>query len=146
MKFYLAAQFSWKEDIALKKKQLEELGVTVTSTWTDENAAANCSLKDFSGGYHREMAIRDLNEIDAADAIVLFSVDPDTLTRRGGRHVEFGYAAGKGKRLFVVGPQENIFHHIPEVLQFATWEQFLGSVIDYANTPPQSEKYTTRRT
>lgn len=146
MKFYLAAQFSWKENIASKKKQLEELGHTVTSTWTDEVAAANCSLKDFPPDYHEKMALRDFEEIEAAEAIVLFSVDADTLTRRGGRHVEFGYAAGRGKTLYVIGPKENIFHHIPGVHQFDTWEQFVGSVIDYVNTPPQSERYTTRKT
>lgn len=125
MKIYLAAQFSWKEDIGIKKRELEALGHVVTSTWTEEVASAGCSLKDFSGGYHTAMATRDLREIEDADAIVLFSVDPDTTTRRGGRHVEFGFAIGKGKKLFVVGPKENIFHHIPNVVQFDKWETFL---------------------
>jgi nucleoside 2-deoxyribosyltransferase len=122
MKVYLAAQFHWKEEIRIKKLALEARGVIVTSTWTDEIAAPNCSLKDFSGDYHSEMALRDLREIDEADALILFTVDPDTLTRRGGRHVEFGYALGKGKVVAVVGPRENIFHHLP-ILQFNTWEE-----------------------
>jgi nucleoside 2-deoxyribosyltransferase len=132
MSFYLAAQFSWKEDIAAKKRQLEGLGYTVTSTWTDEEAAANCSLKDFTGDYHEAMADRDLREIEAADVLVAFSVDPDTLTRRGGRHVEFGYAMGKGKSVIVVGPKENIFHHLPNVRRFVNWESFVESL------PPSS--------
>lgn len=122
MKVYLAAQFSWKEQIAAKKRQLEQLGIEVTSTWTDETANPNCSLKDFQGDYHLDMALRDLRQIDEADRLILFTVDPDTMTRRGGRHVEFGYAMGKGKDLLVIGPKENIFHHLP-IVQIDTWEE-----------------------
>jgi nucleoside 2-deoxyribosyltransferase len=125
VKLYLAAQFSWKERIAECKKTLEAQGHTITSTWTEENANPNCSLKDYEGNYHAEMANRDLLEIEAADGIVLFSVDPDEYTRRGGRHVEFGYALGLGKEIHVVGPKENIFHHLPKVKQFDDWGYFL---------------------
>lgn len=128
MSFYLAAQFSWKEAIALKKQQLESMGFHVTSTWTDEEAKANCSLKDFNGDYHAAMAARDLREIEEADVLVLFTVDPDTMTRRGGRHVESGYALGKGKQVIVIGPQENIFHHLPQVRQFDTWDDFTQAI------------------
>lgn len=34
---------------------------------------------------------------------------------RGGRHVEFGLALGLGKRVIVIGHQENLFHHLPQV-------------------------------
>lgn len=134
MSFYLAAQFSWKDSIAAKKKQLEQLGFKVTSTWTDEVADPKCSLKDFSGDYHKEMADRDLREINEADVLVAFSVDPDTLTRRGGRHVEFGYALGKGKSVVVVGPRENIFHHLPNVKQFDSWDEFIFDLLYQSRT------------
>lgn len=128
MSFYLAAQFGWKESIAAKKEQLTKMGFFVTSTWTDEQAKPDCSLKDFTGDYHESMASRDLNEIEAADVLVLFTVDPDTMTRRGGRHVEFGYALGRGKSVIIVGPKENIFHHLPKVRQFETWDDFIGAL------------------
>jgi len=38
-----------------------------------------------------------------------------TRSGRGGRHVEFGYAMAKGKRLIVVGYRENLFHEHPSV-------------------------------
>ena len=44
--------------------------------------------------------------------LLLFTVDPDERTRRGGRHVEYGVALGLGKLTAIVGPRENIFHHL----------------------------------
>src|SRR5260221_13260147 len=58
-------------------------------------------------------AAEDLADIDQADAVVLFTQAGRHFA--GGRHVEAGYALGKGKRLVVVGPRENVFYHLPEV-------------------------------
>lgn len=44
---------------------------------------------------------------------------------RGGRHVEFGMAIALGKRAIVVGSQENVFHLLPGVEVYATWEACL---------------------
>lgn len=44
---------------------------------------------------------------------------------RGGRHVEFGVAVASCKRLVVIGPRENIFHHLPRVEVFPTLGEWL---------------------
>lgn len=124
-KVYIAAQYRQKADIDQKKKELEGLGFTVTSTWTEEKDSPNVSLKEVEDRILLDYAERDVREIKAADLLVLFTVDPDEMTRRGGRHVEFGYAMGQGKQVAIVGPRENIFHHLPEVPRFASWPQFV---------------------
>lgn len=47
---------------------------------------------------------------------------------RGGRHVEFGLAVGRGKRCIVVGPRENVFHLLPTVEHYADWAAALESL------------------
>lgn len=129
MKIYLAAQYSQKHEIALKKQELQGLGFIVTSTWMEEPDDPNVSLKDVRHVVLAAYASRDVEEIDAADMLVLFTVDPDERTRRGGRHVEYGYALGRGKAVCIVGPQENIFHHLlPADLCFPSWGHFVDSV------------------
>lgn len=125
-KVYIAAQYRQKEAVHRHKAELEAFGFVVTSTWTDEPDSPNVSRKEVDDHVLRGYAKRDVCEIDAADILVLFTVDPDELTRRGGRHVEFGYAMGKGKVVAIVGPKENIFHHLPFVWRFSAWDEFLA--------------------
>jgi hypothetical protein len=50
---------------------------------------------------------------------------------RAGRHVEFGYALAREKRMIVVGDvKENIFHYLPQVKHFATFEEALAYLIN----------------
>lgn len=122
MKVYLAAGFSRKQEIADKTKELESIGIRVTSTWPTENAAPNCELHQFTDDYHAEMASRDVDEIRQADALVLFTHDPNIPFKRGGRMHEAGFAHALGKRLYVCGPKENIFHYLPEIEQYDSWD------------------------
>jgi len=43
--------------------------------------------------------------------------------KRGGRHVEFGYAIAYGKRLVIVGPLENAFYYLLNVIQFSDFAE-----------------------
>jgi hypothetical protein len=63
-----------------------------------------------------------------ADIIILFS-EKSGISHRGGRHVEFGLAIGLKKRLIVIGPRENIFHCLPQVELFDSWEDFVDNGI-----------------
>lgn len=75
----------------------------------------------------KRWAVEDIEDIDAADALIAFTEAPgDTPGRsRGGRHVEFGYAIGKGKPVCIVGIRENVFCHLPQVMHFDTFNQFI---------------------
>lgn len=125
MKIYLASMYSQRDQTREHAKTLRAAGHTVTSTWLRERAPLKCKTADFHDRWLRDRAVVDLEDIDRADAILLFSVDGTKPTVRGGRHVEFGYAMATNKRLFVVGPRENIFHFLPIVKHYDTVEAFI---------------------
>lgn len=121
MKVYLAARYSTKDQIAKYAEELRALGIEVTSTWLEEPHSPTSQLNELEGEQHTFYALNDLRDVDAADALVFFSVPPTQPMVRGGRHVEFGYALGKRLPIVVVGPKENIFHYLPSVRHVDTW-------------------------
>ena len=127
-KIYLAAGYSRKAEIHKYKERLEAEGFTVVSTWTEEphvipeNGDTTKIFKSQTDPQKTEIATRDLEELDQADTLVLFSEDPDVPHVRGGRHVEFGYALKASKDIYVIGPKENIFHFTPGVKHLPDFE------------------------
>ena len=115
---YLAARFSEKEKMKAIRQYLQAYDCNVTSHWLDEEFPPNTTLDQVPNDFKVKTAQQDLEDIKIADLVILFTVDPTIPTVRGGRHFESGYAVGKGKPLWVVGPRENIFHWLPEVRQF----------------------------
>lgn len=133
MKFYLAAGFSSKELIAARSCQLIKIGIGVTSTWPNETVSSIHNLYDLTDEYMRLAAERDIKEIQEADGVILFTQESTKPFLRGGRMHEFGYAHGRGKRLIVCGPRENIFHYLPDVEVFSTWEELLEELCKTQN-------------
>jgi hypothetical protein len=142
---YLAARYTRKEEMRDYRDQLHVRGITVTSSWLDEPEPANVTLKKVSKKKRRRYAGRDVEDIGRARAIVFFSEQGDT--PRGGRHVEFGIAVAirlaqsvctpKSElyRIIVIGQEENIFHYLPFVEVYPSWEDFLELVANEALTP-----------
>jgi nucleoside 2-deoxyribosyltransferase len=125
VKIYVAAQYSWRDQVKAYAKQLEDAGFEITSTWLQERKGSGTELTELSNRFLREHAANDLRDIEAADMVVFFSVGPTELTKRGGRHVEFGLAYAMGKKIVVCGPKENIFHYLDEIVQFNTFDDML---------------------
>lgn len=114
MKIYIAARYGRRDEANSVAFHLRENGHEITSTWINQ-------VEDEMGYTESEgttmgMAIKDLDEIRDADAIVALSEVDTNPWGRGGRHVEFGYAIGLEKRIYVVGPMENLFHYLPQVV------------------------------
>ena len=128
MRCYLAAGFSRKNEIAEKSQELENLGIKVVSTWPWEIAAPDSTMADVGPDYLRLNARKDLQEIILSDALILFTQDPLIPFCRGGRMHEAGFAQALGKTIMVCGPRENIFHWLPEIHQFDTWEQLKATL------------------
>jgi nucleoside 2-deoxyribosyltransferase len=128
IKIYLAAQYSWRDQVKAHAKVLEDAGYEITSTWLKERKGSGTELTDLSNRFLREHAANDLRDIQAADMVIFFSVGPTELTKRGGRHVEFGLAYAMGKRIVVCGPKENIFHYLDEIVQFNTFEDLMKAL------------------
>ena len=117
MNVYLAARYDRMPEMVEVAEQLRRIGHEVTSRW----------IRGF-GNPDAETALYDLTDIVIADAIILFTEDPTAnvpFAARGGRHVEFGYALRAGKKLYLVGPRENIFHELPDVLAFEDVDEML---------------------
>jgi nucleoside 2-deoxyribosyltransferase len=109
MKVYMAGRYNNLALLKEESKIFTDNGHEVTSSWLD-NKEDGMSFKD--------VAVLDLQDVDRADAVVLYTEPYGTPVPGGGRHVEFGYGMGKGKKLFIVGPMENIFHWHPDINVF----------------------------
>lgn len=127
MKIYLAARYSRKQEMMRLAETLRENAIEVTSSWLDEPFAPDTLLNEVSPRLNMEYALTDLRDIDRADTVLFFSEDPLVGTPRGGRHVEFGYAVAKGKRVVVIGQPENVFHYLPAIIMYQSVQQFLDS-------------------
>lgn len=130
MKVYLAARYSRREELVTYRDDLNQLGKTIpgmylkaTSRWLNgshqaeeigPNGQRSIPRNGHTYGLARRFATEDLEDIDAADVVVCFTEEhiPGANTGRGGRHVEFGYALAKGKRIIIVGPIENVFYSL----------------------------------
>ena len=121
---YLAARYSRRPEVSGYGAALRALGYVVTSRWHDgesHQASEDDLLR--TGGRGWNFASEDLADIDVAGLVVSFTEPPRELNRnRGGRHVEFGYALARRKELWLVGPRENVFHHIV-AKRFETWPE-----------------------
>jgi nucleoside 2-deoxyribosyltransferase len=127
MKIYLAARYSRIDELNKYRDDLEEAGHWVTGRWLNGN-------HQLGDTYDPQDAIRfaldDLEDVDRADLLICFPDEPREempAPSRGGMHVELGYALGRGLRVMIVGPRQNVFHFLPWIDQFDTWEECLGS-------------------
>ena len=135
MKVYIAAPYVMKELIQARAAELRAGGVVVTSTWIDEPHKPTTQMNELTPAEHQKYAVQDVKDILAAD-IIVFHTDPTKTIVRGGRHVEFGMFVGmravlkKGLPIFVVGEDyENIFHYLPQVTHFSSWENVRNLLI-----------------
>jgi nucleoside 2-deoxyribosyltransferase len=104
-----------------------EHNISVCSRWLQETVSPTVTLGELSSAYHRETAQVDLDDVDDCDIFVFFSEDPLSGVPRGGRHVEFGYALAKGKRIAVIGPEENTFHYLSQIQHYLSVQEFLDA-------------------
>jgi hypothetical protein len=130
---YLAARYGRREELLAHAVELAEDGHTVTSRWLlgsqqwdAPTLAAAIALEE-----RREtppeaarFAIEDWADLRTSEVLILFAEPPGANAgARGGRHVEFGMAYALGKRCLVVGGRENVFHLLPGVEHYPTWER-----------------------
>lgn len=112
---YLAAPWQYRDSMIEQKKYLEDIGITVNSTWLSPEDTDDLTKLANEDEKCREVAERDLAEIDAADAVIVYSYAEMHGRGSGGRHVELGYALARGKRVIGVGTKENVFHRLGQI-------------------------------
>lgn len=124
---YLAGRYDRREELQEVAKLLEATGwFEVTSRWLkeDHEMPANVTTEQ-EQEITAAFALDDLVDISRADFVIHFTEDRSVGYNRGGRHVELGLGLGMGKKNFIVGPRENVFHYLPNVTQFDTLNQLL---------------------
>lgn len=122
MKIYLCARFGRQAEMRGHRDTLTAAGHEVTSRWLDVDESAVPEAD------YPEHARTDIEDIQDSDVLLAFSEEPDSPHGRGGRHVEFGYALWNNKYCAVIGPRENIFHHLVGVPVFATIEEAIDRI------------------
>lgn len=125
MKIYIAGRYSRRDEFRLVRDKLVSLDHTVTSRWLDENEPLQSQMGQHSDQWYYDTQNVDLQDVWSADTMLFFAEDPLVGIPRGGRHVEFGYAIGIGRPIFVIGPRENVFHYNWAVTHFSSLEEFL---------------------
>ena len=126
MRIYIAARYDRRFEMLGAATSLIRAGHEVTSRWIEGGRGGDPELV---------AAFEDVSDLAHADCLVTFTEEPKrwvSWAARGGRHVEFGIALASGKRLCVVGPRENVFHHLPSVEVYAT----VAELVDGLAHPP----------
>jgi hypothetical protein len=132
IRYYLASTFDRNEEMRKYRDILEERvpNCEVTSRWIDihpDIVGADKLLTrqelNINPAAYEDFARHDLQDISNASAIINFTSGRGY--GKGGRHIEFGYAYALGKRMVIVGPRENVFHTLPDVEKYDTFEEFL---------------------
>lgn len=130
IKVYLAGRYSRRQELCEYARTLREMGFEVTSRWLSgdhELDGRGLSVQAIPAERAR-FAREDWEDVTSADWCISFTEEPRAEKSRGGRHVEFGAALALGLRCVVIGPRENVFHHLPSVVVHPTWDSWLATI------------------
>lgn len=123
MRIYLAARNYRLDELRGYADDLRTMGHEVTSRWLQGRHQAPASLDHPQWA---SIAQEDVDDLAAADALI--SITEPSRGGGGGRHVEFGLGLAWGKRMLLVGAAENLFHTLPSVEAYPTWEAALAGL------------------
>lgn len=113
MKIYLAASYSRVDEANTYAQLLRDDGHVITSYWLTR-------IPEHQQWSRRRCAEQDVRDILKADGVLVLTGTPTT---SGGHHVEAGIGLAAGKRIVIVGPRQNVFHHLALVEQYATFDE-----------------------
>jgi hypothetical protein len=140
---YLASRYSRRLELCEYRERLRGLGYLVQARWLDgghqlDNAGAqigdNGEALIEAGNTERANALRakfaddDWQDVTSAEIQINFTEPPRSSANRGGRHVELGISLARGARVIVVGYRENIFHWLPQIEFFETFDAALEAL------------------
>jgi hypothetical protein len=125
VRVYLAARYSRRAEMQQYAADLAQLGLGhVEAAWLTgdhEWDGSQSTLEELAVA--QLLALDDVRDIARAQVVIVFTEEPGATGRnRGGRHVEYGMALAAEKHVVIVGPAENVFHSLPNVPRFATWQ------------------------
>jgi len=126
---YLAAAYGRRYELRRYAEELWGAGFVVTSSWIDSEDQEDSGL-----GTKERVAVanRDLDDLKSARCVVAFTEGPFGPSR-GGRHVELGFALALGRHIVVVGPAENVYCDLADVI-VPTWPVALAHLQEVARS------------
>lgn len=120
MKIYTAASFTEQGRIRQFKEPLFKMGHSVIATWLEEQVKP-AGMTDEQFG--RKMAAKDLQEVAAADCVIL---DTESPSKTSGKMIEVGFALAKHKLIYTVGPViPNAIFLLLADKHFLSWDELL---------------------
>jgi len=150
---YLAARYSRYSEMQGVRDVLAALGYTVTSRWIEApegkygRGSFTVDQLNDDPGYCAAVAQRDMDDIDAASTLIVFTeplaiahTDPLEGPGKGGRHVELGYALARFEyghfpvRIIVCGPREHVFHTARAVEWYPDWSRLVMALTKQARS------------
>jgi ribosomal protein L4 len=160
LKVYIASMFSDKDRVKQRAAELALCGIDCTSRWAEEKIPHNVTIQECEDEYLTETAVVDVDDILAADKVVLTVPEPKMLvdatvasSSRGGRHFESGlfyglmlaaFLRGEGstRELIILGKKENVFHFLngksaakkyPAIRVIPTWGEVKQYLVEENN-------------
>lgn len=122
IKVYIAARGQDQHLASEVRAQLARQAVGCTSRWIDQNLANES---------HDEAQL-DIDDVRAADALIVIKPKDSHRETTGGHHVETGIALERGIPVLLLGERENVFHHHAGVRVFpwpvASWSALADEV------------------
>jgi nucleoside 2-deoxyribosyltransferase len=137
-KIYVAASLNNAEGALRLAFDLQKLGLKVTSRWLGHDFSNSCREVDWRPymEQEKEWARTDLEDMDAADTLVILS---NMASSSGGFHVELGYFIGrKIENILVVGNRPNVFYWSDNVRYASTSH----GVAEWLASDKHGPKYT----
>lgn len=121
MRVYLAHNFaarSWLREVI--KPKIEASGHIVTSRWLWDDS-------HMASGSEQQSAVHDLEDIESADDLILFTDNYSDLRPGKGKFIELGYAIRASRRCILVGEDQSssVFYHLPNIRHAKTLEEAL---------------------
>jgi hypothetical protein len=124
---YLASRYSRRVELQTYVPLFAAVGLQVEARWLDGKHEQERPDAEEDPRFLARCALEDLHDVEAASVIVLFTEHQDAGYMSGGRHVEFGFALAHGLRCIVIGPAENVFHHMRFVERYPSLGAFLDA-------------------
>jgi nucleoside 2-deoxyribosyltransferase len=128
---YLAGSFIRKTELAGYRPLFEKVGLTVVSRWLDEPVEDTAHIDTMTADYNRITAIVDLEDLDDAAVLVLFSNGTGSFNKGGGRFVELGYMLAQGKKCITVGEPETVFQFHPDHVCVPTVDAAVNTILTW---------------
>jgi hypothetical protein len=145
---YLAARYDRREEMVEYARIINQIdNYVVAAKWLSgahqvapnglclgDDGVALVECKDIgiaseeNAALREKFALDDWNDVIMCDIMMNFTEPPDSTSTRGGRHVEFGMALVLNKRPIVVGYKENIFHWLPQIEFYPTWQEAIKAL------------------